>query len=574
VTYQCLKTAGVLCATLIAAAPAGTLATAAPVQVTEQTSAERKPIKVAFRRITESQYRHTIADVFGSDIQINSRFEPEKRDEGLLAIGTPQLSLTSSGFEQYFALASSIAEQAMSENRRDAVVGCRPADAAKGDEACARRFVASCGERLFRRPLTDIEVATRLKTASLGAQQSSDFYAGLKLALTSLLVAPEFLFRVETAEPDPANARQYRLDAYSKASRISFLLWDTSPDEELLAAARSGVIHTEAGLKEQLTRLISSPRYEQGARAFFTDMLQLDGFENVVKDPAIYPKFNQSIADGAMEQTLKTTIGLLIANKRDYRDLFTSNETFINRPLASVYNVPFLSAGDWTPYIFQQSSERFGILTQVSFLALFSHPGTSSPTKRGIKVNEIFKCEPTPNPPADVDFSKVKDSTNGTIRGRLLDHMENTGCTVCHRRSDPPGLALEHFDGLGQLRISENGVPIDVSADLNGVKLVGAEGLAKYLHDDPKVPACLVRNVYAYGVGRKTGIREEDYLADQTKIFASNGYRVPDLMVQIASSPEFFKVPAPSAARTAALAPAAATTQVKQAAGNEQGVQP
>jgi Protein of unknown function (DUF1588)/Protein of unknown function (DUF1585)/Protein of unknown function (DUF1592) len=303
-------------------------------------------------------------------------------------------------------------------------------------------------------------------------------------------------------------------------------------------------------------------------------MLQLDGFENVVKDPAIYPKFNQSIADGAMEQTLRTTIDLLITKKRDYRDLFTSNETFINRPLASVYNVPFLSAGDWTPYTFSPSSERFGILTQVSFLSLFSHPGTSSPTKRGIKVNEIFKCEPTPNPPADVDFSKVKDSTNGTIRGRLLDHMENTGCTVCHRRSDPPGLALEHFDGLGQLRTSENGVPIDVSADLNGVKLTGAAGLAKYLHDDPKVPACLVRNVYAYGVGRKTGIREEDYLADQTKIFASNGYRVPDLMVQIASSPEFFKVAAPGGARTAAVEPAAAATPVQRSARNEQGVHP
>lgn len=576
VTYQCLKTAGVLCATFIAGAPTGTLAIAAAptIQATEQTSPERKPIKVAFRRITESQYRHTIADIFGSEIKINSRFEPEKRDEGLLAIGTPQLSLTSSGFEQYFALASSIAEQALSEKTRDEVVGCKPADTAKADDACARKFIAKYGARLFRRPLNDIEVATRLKTASLGAQQSNDFYAGLKLALTSLLVAPEFLFRVETAEPDPVNAQLYRLDAYSKASRISFLLWDTSPDEELLAAARSGAIHTEAGLKQQLTRLISSPRYEQGARAFFTDMLQLDGFENVVKDPAIYPKFNQSIADGAMEQTLRTTIDLLITKKRDYRDLFTSNETFINRPLASVYNVPFLSAGDWTPYTFSPSSERFGILTQVSFLSLFSHPGTSSPTKRGIKVNEIFKCEPTPNPPADVDFSKVKDSTNGTIRGRLLDHMENTGCTVCHRRSDPPGLALEHFDGLGQLRTSENGVPIDVSADLNGVKLTGAAGLAKYLHDDPKVPACLVRNVYAYGVGRKTGIREEDYLADQTKIFASNGYRVPDLMVQIASSPEFFKVAAPSGTRTAAVMPTAATIPVRQSARNEQGVHP
>jgi len=576
VGYQLLQKTAVLCAAFVAATPTAMLgiAAASAAAVSQQASPELKPIKVAFRRITESQYRHTIADVLGSEIKINARFEPEKRDEGLLAIGTPELSLTSSGFEQYFALASSISEQALSEKKRDAVVGCKPADTAQADGACARQFVAKYGERLFRRPLTDIEVATRLKTASLGAQQSSDFYAGLKLALTSFLVAPEFLFRVETAEPDPLNPQQYRLDAYTKASRIAFLLWDTSPDEELLAAARSGAIHTEAGLKQQLTRLISSPRYEQGARAFFTDMLQLDGFENVVKDPAIYPKFNQSIADGAMEQTLKTTIDLLITKNRDYRDLFTSNATFINRPLAAVYNVPFLSAGEWVPYTFAPSSERFGILTQISFLSLFSHPGTSSPTKRGIKVNEIFKCEPTPNPPADVDFSKVKDSTNGTIRGRLLDHMENAGCTVCHRRSDPPGLALEHFDGLGQLRTTENGVPIDVSADIAGVKVVGAEGLEKYLHDDPKIPACLVRNVYAYGVGRKTGIREEDYLADQTKIFASNGYRVPDLMVQIASSPEFFKVTAPNGARTAAAAPAPATTAVQQSARNEQGVHP
>lgn len=523
---------------------------------------------MAIRRITESQYRHTIADVFGSDIKINARFEPEKRDEGLLAIGTPQLSLTSSGFEQYFVLASAISDQALSESKRDAVVGCKPADRVRADEACARQFIAKYGERLFRRPLADTEISGRLALASQSAAQSGDFYAGLKLALTSLLVAPEFLFRIETAEADPANHRQYRLDAYSKASRVAFLLWDTAPDEELLAAARSGVIHTDSGLKEQLARMISSARYEQGARAFFRDMLQLDGIENVVKDPAIYPKFSQSVADGAMEQTLKTTIELLIAQKRDYRDLFTSNEMFINRPLASVYNVPFLSASDWVPYTFPQSSERAGILTQVSFLSLFSHPGSSSPTKRGIKVNEIFKCEPTPNPPADVDFSKVKDSTNGTIRGRLLDHMENTGCTVCHRRSDPPGLALEHFDGLGQLRTTENGVPIDVSADLSGVKVVGAEGLARYLHDDPKVPACLVRNVYAYGVGRKTGIRDEDYLADQTKLFAGNGYRVPDLMVQVASSPEFFKVAIPGGTRTAALSTASSPTQLHQAAKN------
>jgi hypothetical protein len=540
---------------------------ATPVQAPKPASGEAIPIKVALRRITETQYRHTIADVFGPSIKINARFEPEKRVDRLLAIGSAQLSLTSSGFEQYFVLASSISDQVLSEQQRTATVPCKPADPSRADDACARLFIERYGERLFRRPLTKSETLARLRTASTGAKQSSDFYAGLKLALTSLLLAPEFLFRVEAAEPDPADRSQYRFDAYTKAARLSFLLWDSAPDQELLAAARSGAIHTEDGLKQQLNRMVSSPRFEDGARAFFTDMLQLDGIENLVKDPAIYPKFNQSVSDSAKEQTLKTAIDLLVRKKRDYRDLFTSNDTFINRPLASVYHVPFASSSDWAPYTFPQSSERSGILTQVSFLSLFAHPGASSPTKRGIKVYEIFMCQSTPDPPADVDFSRVQDSSKGTVRARLLDHMQNVGCAVCHRRTDPPGLALEHFDGLGQLRTMENGTTIDVSAGINGVKFEGAQGLGQFLHDNPRVPDCLVRTVYAYGVGRETDAQDENYLLDQAKAFASNGYRLPDLLVQIASSPEFFKVVAPSGAERTSSTAAAETAPLKTSKG-------
>lgn len=543
------------------------VAAASHAQTSQPTSGEAIPIKVAVRRITESQYRHTIADVFGPSIKINARFEPEKRVDRLLAIGSAQLSLTSSGFEQYFVLASSISDQVLGEQQRTASVPCKPADPARADDACARLFIERYGERLFRHPLTKSQTLARLRTASTGAKQSGDFYAGLKLALTSLLVAPEFLFRVETAEPDPANRSRYRLDAYTKAARVSFLLWDSAPDQELLAAARSGAIHTEAGLRQQLNRMVESSRFEDGVRAFFTDILQLDGIENLVKDPAIYPKFNQSVSDSAKEQTLKTAIDLLVRKKRDYRDLFTSNDTFINRPLASVYRVPFTSSSDWASYTFPQSSERSGILTQVSFLSLFAHPGTSSPTKRGIKLYEIFMCQATPDPPADVDFSKVQDSSKGTVRARLLDHMQNVGCAVCHRRTDPPGLALEHFDGLGQLRTTENGTTIDVSAGINGVKFEGAQGLGQFLHDDPRVPDCLVRNVYAYGAGREADAQDEDYLVGQTKAFAGNGYRLPDLMVLIASSPEFFKVVVPSGAEPMSSTAAAETAPLKTSKG-------
>src|SRR5215813_25779 len=547
----------------------GALAIAAmpPTQSSGSKSGEAGPIKVAVRRITETQYRRTIADVFGPGIKINARFEPEKREEGLLAIGSAELSLTSSGFEQYFALAISISDQALDEKKRAMSVPCKPANPNQADDGCARQFVERYGELLFRRQLTESETLARLKTASAGTERSGDFYVGLKLALTSLLVAPEFLFRVETAEPDPINSGQYRLDGYTKASRVSFLLWDSGPDQELLAAARDGAIHTEAGLQQQLSRMISSPRFEDGVRAFFTDMLQLDGFENLVKDPAIYPKFNQTVSDSAKEQTLRTIIELLVRKRRDYRDLFTSNETFINRPLAAVYRIPFASNNEWAPYTFPQSSERSGILTQVSFLSLFAHPGTSSPTRRGIKVLEIFLGEPTPEPPANVDFTKVQDSTKGTVRGRLLDHMNNKGCVGCHRRTDPPGLALEHFDGLGQLRMMENGMKIDVSAELEGKKFEGAQGLGALLRDDPRVPATLVRNVYAYGVGHKTDTQDDSYLSDQTRRFTNNGYRLTDLMAQIASSPEFFKFVVPTGVQRASSTPAATSSPRKESKG-------
>ena len=512
------------------------------------TPAAAAPIKVALRRITESQYRHTIADVFGPDIKINARFEPEKRVDRLLSIGSAQLSLTSSGFEQYFALATSISDQVLADKQRTVSVSCTPADPKQADERCARLFIESYGERLFRRPLTEVEIRARLLTASLGTKQSNDFYVGLKLALTSMLVAPEFLFRVETAEPDPMSPGQYRLDAYTKAARLSFLLWDSAPDQELLAAARSGAIHSQDELKQQITRLISSPRFENGARAFFTDMLQLDGFENLVKDPTIYPKFSQAVADSAKEQTLKTIIELLIHKKADYRDLFTSNETFLNRPLASVYRVPFASTGDWTPYTFSDLSERSGILTDVAFLSLFAHPGSSSPTRRGIKLNEIFNCLETPDPPADVDFSSVQASDKGTVRDRLLTHMANPGCAVCHVQNDPMGLALEHFDGLGQLRTTENGKRIDDTAELNGVKIEGARGLGRLLRSSPRIPDCLVRNVFSYAAGRKADLQDGDFLLEQKRAFASHRYRFPDLMFQITLSPHFFRVVLPSGA--------------------------
>jgi hypothetical protein len=516
---------------------------------TGATSKPAEPTITQTRRLTESEYRNSIADIFGQDIVVNGRFEPEHREQGLLAIGASMLSISASGFEQYYAIAKRIADQATDDKHRDHFVTCKPANAKAHDDACSAQFVRTYGRLLFRHPLSPQEIAMRVKLAAAGADQAQDFNAGLKLALTSLLTAPQFLFRMETLEPDPAQKGAVRLDGYSRATRLSYMLWDSTPDETLLSAAASGELQTEAGVAQQVDRMLASPGLEAGVRAFFSDMLEFDLIDTVTKDAQIYPKFSQDVAASAKEETLRMLVNELLVKNSPYLDIFTTHTTYINRALASVYQVPFLSTDPWTQYTFADDSDRSGILTDFSFLGVFSHPGRSSPTKRGAALREVFLCEPTPQPPANVDFSIVNDTKNPslkTVRARLLAHAEDDTCAGCHNKTDPIGLSLERFDSLGVHRTSENGDVIDVSAALDGKKFEGTQGLGSLLHANPKVPACLVRDLYAYGVGHAPTNADKAYLQTQTDAFISDNYGVKALLRRIVVSPAFYAPAAPA----------------------------
>jgi hypothetical protein len=323
-------------------------------------------------------------------------------------------------------------------------------------------------------------------------------------------------------------------------------MWDAPPDAELLAAAKDGSINTTAGLKAQIDRLSANrDRMETGLRSFFTDMLDFNMFEDLTKDPKVYPKFSLAAANAAREQTLRVLVDQLITRNGDYRDIFTTRDSFINRALAPVYKVPYTYDGEWTRYTFPPESGQSGVLTQATFMMLFSHPGRSSPTVRGVKLSEIFMCMHIPPPPTNVDFSKVRDSDAGTVRQRLLQHATNAGCSSCHLLSDPPGLALENFDGLGQFRTMESGQKIDVSVDWLGKKFEGSQGLGAYFHDNQQIPACLVRNVFAYGTGRAPDLTDRAFIDRQTKTFAAKGYKVSALLADIAASPDFYRVELP-----------------------------
>jgi hypothetical protein len=342
---------------------------------------------------------------------------------------------------------------------------------------------------------------------------------------------------------------------------------DAPPDAELAAAARSGAIHDPAVLSKQIDRMLASPRLEAGVRAFFTDMMQFETFDTLSKDAATYPNFSQAVADSAREETLKFLVDHLVTRTGDYREIFTSRNSIINRPLASVYDVPYPSAEPWTQFTFPETSERSGVLTQATFLSLFAHPGSSSPTIRGLKLNEIFACIAVPPPPPDVDFSKVQALEKGTVRSRLIDHMTNPGCSSCHLLSDPPGLALERFDGLGQYRTTENGAPIDVSAEFGGKTFSGSTGLGRYMHDSPNVPDCLARRVHAYGAGRVNSTGDMKQIASAKEGFAASGYRWAALLREILSDPQFYAVSMPEGVAPRVQAAQTGGTEVSSGEG-------
>ena len=510
---------------------------------------------VVVRRLAPEQYRQSLNDIFGRDIKLGARFETEVRENGLLAVGARHVSVTATGFERYDAMARSIASQVVDEKHRATLIPCKPASATDADDACATQFLAKTGRLLYRRPLTPQEIKTQVEVASAAAKTLKSFYSGLGLSLADMLESPQFLFRRGVAEADPVHSGQFHLNAYSKASQISFLLWNSGPDAELLASAENGDLNTERGLAKQVDRLLASPRVEAGLRAFFTDMLQLDDFSTLSKDAAIYPKFTTDVARDAQEQTLRTITDHLLTRKGDYRDLFTTRNTFLTPVLGTIYRVPIppqpeIDSADpgWQPYSFPEGDPRAGILSEASFVSLHSHPGRSSPTLRGKALREIILCQKVPDPPANVNFTVVQDTKNPlykTARERVTAHRTDPVCAGCHKLIDPMGLALENFDSSGGYRETENGVKIDASGELDGVKFTDAAGLAKAVHDSPATPSCVVNRLYAYATGRPSTKGESDWFKYLDKSFAADGYRVPDLLRRIATSEALYRVSAP-----------------------------
>ena len=505
-----------------------------------------------FVRLTQAQYQRAIHEFFGPSIEVGENVASVGvRDRGLLAVGTRRQTLSAAELESYEALAQRIATQVTDPSRRATLMPCSPQSENAPDADCAAEFISRAGFFLFRRPLTETETSTYVAVAEAATNTLDDFYSGLSAAFAGMLVAPEFLFRVENSEADPADPDKLRLDAYSRASRLSFFLWDSSPDSELLAAAESGELLAPEGLNRQVERLLASPRLKDGLRAFFSDMLQFDGFETLSIDTSIFPRFTKNVEDAAREQTLRTIVDQLLNRNADYRDLFVTRDTFLTPALAAIYGVPLARSQElggavpWVPYQFPEDGKHVGLLSHVSFLSLYSHPGRSSPTLRGKAVREIFLCQTVPPPPPDVDFSLVEDTENPnlrTVRERLTEHRTNPVCAGCHSLTDPIGLSLEVFDASGVYRTTENGAPIDTSGEISGNAYGGLAGMAEVLRDEPQAASCVINRAFSYGTARPPTREERTWLGDVQAELSTEGLKWRDLMRRITRSPDFYTV--------------------------------
>ena len=502
--------------------------------------------------VTTEQYLNSLRYIFGPGIELQIQFPPFERTEGLLANGAAIAGISSSQLEQFQSAGATVAAQVVDPVHRDFSIPCKPATEDAADDACATQFLSKVGRLLFRRPLTQAELTAFVESAGSGANTLKDFYAGLEAALEAMLLSPEVLFVVERAEPDPDHPGRLRLDAYSLAARLSYFLWDSAPDDELLAAAESGELQTKKGRARAVERMLASPRLVDGMRAFFDDMFEFNLFRTVAKDPTIYPDFTSVTAEAAREQTLRTVIEHLIVEKKDYRDLFTTRSSFMTPALAILHETP--TSPGWTPYTLPPDSPRMGLLTQISFLSLHAHPGRSSPTLRGKALREILLCQHVPEPPADVDFSIVNnpDSHYPTQRDRVNAHSENASCAGCHKITDPMGLALENFDSSGRYREEERGTKIDASGSLDGKSFTGVASLGEVLRDYPGLTSCLVQRVYSYGSGGSVRPEDKKTLDYFNARFAESGYRVPDLLRTVALSNAFSEIVEPKSKAPAA----------------------
>jgi mono/diheme cytochrome c family protein len=435
---------------------------------------------------------------------------------------------------------------------RQKVFSCRPTLPSE-ERGCARQIIAKIGSEAYRRPLSAGEIdrllpfyetgAKASQTARAGERGDGGFEAGIRTALEAILASPHFIFRLEREPQDARPGGAYRVADLDLASRLSYFLWATPPDQELLTIATQNKLSAPGMLETQARRMLADPRAAALGTRFAAQWLRLQDVDKVHPDPNFYPNFDDNLAE-MMRRETQLFFNNLVKEDRSVLELYTADYTFVNERLARHYGIPAV-AGDEFRRIQYPDDTRRGLLGQGSVLVQTSLANRTSPVLRGKWVMEVLMGSPPPPPPPDVppfeETGDVKDGRMLTTRERMEIHRKNPACTSCHKFMDPIGLALDNFDVTAQWRVRENGQPLDTRGDFyDGTPVSTPAELTRALM---KRPVPLVRtfteNLFAYALGRRAEYFDQPAIRAIVSSAAAHDYKMSAFIVGVIKSDAF-----------------------------------
>lgn len=456
-------------------------------------------------RLNQTQYTNTVHDLLGTSQTPASSFPPDETDLGFDTISAA-LTLQPAHVEQYLAAAQSLMTEFFARPATDPwrtrYITC---DYAAGNAACMQQILTNFASKAWRRPVVDSELAPYLALAA--AQPTPQ--AGLTLAMEGVLISLKFVYRLEF-DPNPDDTTIHALSAYELASRLSYLLWSSMPDDTLFAAAASGALLTSDGLKAQIARMIGmTAKSQEFVNTFGAEWLGLNQLTVITPDPTLFPNYNSTLSQSMVAETTDFLLDFF-NNGLPLNQLLTANFTYVNSTLASFYGLPAVQ-GTALQRVSTVGTHRGGLLTQGTYLAGYSDPTSTSPVKRGLYVLARLMCSPPPNPPVGVNTNLAVEpnAANLSVRQQLEQHeMMGPVCASCHKVMDPIGLGIENYDAIGQYRTSDSFGPIDATGTIPSptgsgtVSFDGEPQLAATLATDPRVGPCAVQQVVTFGIGR------------------------------------------------------------------------
>lgn len=500
------------------------------------------------RRLTQSQYNNTVRDLLKDASSPANQFPPEDYVNGFKN-QYQALSVSPLLTEAYSRAAEKLAANAFRRGDSRGLIPCKPSS--ESDAACRAKFIRTFGRRAFRRPLEPQEIAWHETIF----KSEKTFLAGAQAVIETMLQSPSFIFWLE----DSQNPKWM---AYARASRLSYFIWDTQPDDALLESAAKGELSTPEGLERATRRLLSDSKAKGGVEEFISEWLRFDRVMTASRERRIYPLFNRDLAKSMTEEA-KRFVGDLVWNDGNFMDVFTAKYSFINSDLAAVYKLA-PPARDFQRVDFLPESERAGLLGQTLFLTLTSKPDETAPTGRGLFIREQFLCQQVPPPPPGVDTNlpPIEESRPVTNRERLAGHANVKMCAGCHTLIDPIGFGLEKFDAIGMRRekhkllfypaagggAGRRAKPKEVELELDtkgavaGVansEFTSPSELGGILAKTPQCQECMVKQVFRYMSGRLDTPADRPVISQALAAFRKSDYKFKELMVALVQSKEF-----------------------------------